>query len=108
MLLQLPACVALARAWAFRRPGAWLPALLYAVHVLSTMPPIFLELLSDPRPTRTCIAVYAVWVALPLLIVARCAAAGPGGARLFAEERAPGPAAAEGGSGRGRTKAKVR
>lgn len=88
LLFQVPCCAALAHAWARRRQGAWLPALVYAVHVLSTMPPILLELLADPRPTRTCVAVYSVWVALPILVLARCAAAGPAGARLFDEEAA--------------------
>ncbi|KAG8463257.1 hypothetical protein KFE25_011254 [Diacronema lutheri] len=105
LIYQVPSCFVLGAAWARRRPGVWLPALVYAVHVLSTMAPIFFELCADARPTRTCLAVYAVWVALPLVILARCVAAGPTGARLFLR------AADDGGRGAqplGQAKPKVR
>jgi hypothetical protein len=86
-MYQVPSCFVLAHAWARKREGVKWPSLLYAVHVLTTMLPIMLVLYSDPRPTRTCLAVYGVWVALPLLIVARCAASGPSGLLFGAEQR---------------------
>ena len=50
------------------------PALCYAVHVLTTMIPIIAELLigkETPAPPLT-IAVYGVWVFFPLLMLWRC------------------------------------
>ena len=44
------------------------------------MVPIMAVLCTDPRPTLTCKLVYAIWVFLPALLIARCA---PGGLPLF-------------------------
>ena len=83
--LQLPACALIAYGWANRREWVKTPALVYSVHVLTTMVPIMAVLYFDPRPTIMCLAVYGIWVALPLLVAARCLAAGDG--RLFFRSR---------------------
>lgn len=76
LFLQVPACFVLGLGWL--REAEWVkkPSLVYSVHVLTTMVPIMGTLLSDPRPTTKCTAVYAVWVLLPLLLAVRCARAG--------------------------------
>ena len=48
--------------------------------MLTTMVPIMVVLCTDPRPTLTCKLVYAIWVFLPALLIARCA---PGDMPLF-------------------------
>ena len=77
--------------WARGRRWVRTPALVYSVHVLTSMLPIMAELLADPRPSLVCLSTYAVWVLLPCLMLARCLAAGDGG-DLFAGARAGGKA----------------
>lgn len=76
--LQLPACAIVAVGWHRRREWVRMPALLYSVHVLTTMLPIMFVLRADPRPTLTCLLVYSVWIVLPLLSAWRCLASGEG------------------------------
>ena len=72
IVFQVPICIALAFGFAKRRQWVRLPSLLYGTHVLTTMVPIMGVLCTDPRPTLTCKLVYAIWVLLPALLMARC------------------------------------
>ena len=72
ILFQVPVCIALAIGFAKRRQWVRLPSLLYGTHVLTTMVPIMGVLCTDPRPSVTCKLVYALWVLLPALLIARC------------------------------------
>jgi len=80
ILFQAPLCFALTWGFAKRRQWVRLPSLMYGAHVLTTMVPIMVVLCTDPRPTLTCKLVYAIWVFLPALLIARCA---PGNLPLF-------------------------
>ncbi|KAJ1635561.1 hypothetical protein T492DRAFT_965301 [Pavlovales sp. CCMP2436] len=84
LIFQVPACFVLAHAWFHCSSGAWLPSLMYSVHVLTSMPPIMMELCLDARPTLTCKLVYCVWLVFPAFMLARCLSTGPGG-QLFEE-----------------------
>lgn len=68
IFVQVPLCVYLAGKWAARSQDARMPSLLYSVHVLTTMVPIFSTLCADDRPTLVCKLVYAIWILLPLLL----------------------------------------
>jgi len=74
LLLQVPACCWLARKWIAKDNAARVPAILYSCLVLASMVPIYSTLVADPRPTLVCKGVYAIWIALPLLLLLRSAA----------------------------------
>jgi hypothetical protein len=81
LILQVPACAVLSVGWARRREWVRLPSVMYSVHVLTTMVPIMAVLLIEGAtkarpPSVMCIGAYAVWVALPALLLWRCLVAG--------------------------------
>ena len=91
IMLQVPTCAVLSLGWARRQEWVRLPSIMYSVHVLTTMVPIMAVLLIEGAaraspPSAVCIGAYAVWVALPALLLWRCMTAGE---RLF--ERAKDP-----------------
>jgi len=76
VIFQLPYCLIAAATW--HRRSLWMErvGLVYAAHVLTTMVPIVPELVaSGARPAG--LAVYGVWVALPLLMLWRLLTAPP-------------------------------
>jgi tryptophan-rich sensory protein len=81
LLVQMPCSIALLYGYAQRKK--WLRALgsLYAVHVLTTMPPLYMHFESVMKvPHKYCVeAIYAPWVVLPLLMLLRYACGAPPG-----------------------------
>jgi hypothetical protein len=81
MLLQLPLIVVLLYGYATRGQWTRQVALLYAVHVLTTMPPLFFEFESKLQvPHKYCIfGIYAPWAVMPAVMLVRFAFGNPFG-----------------------------
>ena len=83
LLVQMPLTVALLVGYAKR--AKWLRnlALLYAMHVLTTLPPIFMHIEHSMKaPHKYCIqAIYAPWVVMPALMLLRFSFGAPAARR---------------------------
>lgn len=69
--------------YGYARRAKWLRTLgsMYAVHVLTTMPPLFLHFEQAMKaPHKYCIqAIYAPWVVMPALMLLRYSIGAPAG-----------------------------
>lgn len=79
VLLQLPMTVALLYGYAARRKFIRPLGIIYAVHVLTTMPPILYHFETTmPVPHKFCVyGVYAPWVVMPAIMLLRFACGSP-------------------------------
>lgn len=76
----MPLSLALLYGYAVRAKWLRITAVLYAVHVLTTMPPLFMHFESVMKvPHKYCIeAIYAPWVVMPAIMLLRFACGSPG------------------------------
>jgi hypothetical protein len=79
LLFQMPLAIALLYSYAQGLSWTRQLGLVYAVHVLTTMPPIFYHFESTLQPPhKYCVfGVYAPWVVMPTIMLARFALGAP-------------------------------